>query len=455
MKKFLIFLTIFISAAMLTFWGLLEVFAVEINEKIPDIYIRAVNPGYTVDGKSNVGEMIEIGYSGSDDRISLAGLVVGYTNSSGNKTVLFEFPENSWMLGERIVLRLASSPGNELAAANYTRTLAFKGGISLEFDEKILDEVCWNGKEGCFKEFKSGEMKSLVRNLETGEFEYVVDYVPVYDEKSYLVEEAVVEPLASQCKGLVFSEVLSYYESSQSEQFVEIYNSGSEQVLMDGCQMKYKNKVYGLSGVLKPEGYFAYFPAEFSLTKNPTNAGVLELVDANGEILDKLEYPNGQRKGTSYALIGYDGSGGEIWRTTYKVTAGEANIYQEFKSCEEGKVLNKETGNCVKVASVSEKVCQEGYYLNGLTGRCNKIKTVAEVICNPGYEKNPETGRCRKIKENTGAKYSLESENYQSESEFAALYAVIGVVVLGLGYLGFEFRTEILKLCRKVFRRAR
>ena len=141
MKKFLIFLTIFISAAMLTFWGLLEVFAVEINEKIPDIYIRAVNPGYTVDGKSNVGEMIEIGYSGSDDRISLAGLVVGYTNSSGNKTVLFEFPENSWMLGERIVLRLASSAGNELAAANYTRTLAFKGGISLELDEKILDEV--------------------------------------------------------------------------------------------------------------------------------------------------------------------------------------------------------------------------------------------------------------------------------------------------------------------------
>ena len=129
----------------------------EINAKIPEIYIRAVNPGYTVDGKSNVGEMIEISRRNSDKRMSLAGLVVGYTNSSGNKTVLFEFLENSWMLGDRVLLRLASSPESELAAANYTKTLAFKGGISLERDGLILDAVCWDGKEGCFKEFKSGE----------------------------------------------------------------------------------------------------------------------------------------------------------------------------------------------------------------------------------------------------------------------------------------------------------
>lgn len=455
MKKFPLILIIFVSTVILTFLGLYKVFAVEINAKIPEIYIRAVNPGYTVDGKSNVGEMIEISRRNSDKRMSLAGLVVGYTNSSGNKTVLFEFPENSWMLGDRVLLRLASSPESELAAANYTKTLAFKGGISLERDGLILDAVCWDGKEGCFKEFKSGEGVSLVRNLETGEFERILDYVHEYDADSYYVEEAVVESVPSQCKGLVFSEVLSYYETSAVEQFVEIYNSGVEQVLMNGCKIKYKNKFYGLEGVLKPEGYMAYFPTEFNLTKNPANVSVLELVDSNGEILDKLEYPNGQRKGTSYALIGYDSNGKEIWRTTYKVTAGEANIYQEFKSCEIGKVLNKETGNCVKVANVTEKVCQEGYYLNILTGRCNKIKTVAEKTCKEGYEINLETGRCRKIKENTGAEHSLESEDYESGAEFTALYAVIGTAVVGLLYLVFEFRTEILKLFHKVYRRFR
>ena len=421
-----------------------------------NFYINAVNPGYTIDGKSNVGEMIEISRQNSDAPISLAGLVVGYTNSSGNKTVLFEFPENSWMLGEKLILRLASSPDSGLAAANYTKTLALKGGISLELKGEVLDEVCWNGKEGCYREFKSGEGASLVRNLETGEFEFVLDYVPNYDEKSYEVSEVVEEPLVSQCRGLVFSEILSYYESSQSEQFIEIYNSSAEQILMNGCQVKYKNKYYGLSGVLKPEGYFSYLPAEFSLTKNPTSSGVLELVDTNGEILDKLEYPNGQRKGTSYALIGYDSSGGEIWRTTYRPTPGEANNYQEFKSCEEGKVLNPETGNCVKVSSVSaEKACKDGYYLNFLTGRCNKVKTVLETACKEGYERNPETGRCRKVKENTGAEYEIGSGNYTESSSFAGLYAIGLVLILGLGYLGFEFRAEIVKLFRKVFRRFR
>ncbi|MBR5939374.1 hypothetical protein IKZ77_02365, partial [Candidatus Saccharibacteria bacterium] len=238
-------------------------------------------------------------------------------------------------------------------------------------------------------------------------------------------------------------------------QFIEIYNSGFEQVLMDGCKLKYKNRFYELSGILKPEEYFVYFPKEFSLTKNPTNVGVVELADFNDEILDKLEYPNGQRKGTSYAFIGYDESGDEIWRTTYAPTPGEPNNYQEFKSCEVGKVLNKETGNCVKVTSVAEKVCADGQYLNPLTGRCNKIKTVTERTCKEGYELNPETGRCRKVKENTGANYSLVPEEYEEGSVFVALYVVVGIIIAGLVYLIFEFRREIKKLFGKVFRRFR
>lgn len=455
MKKFLLILIIFVSTVILTFLGLYKVFAVEINAKIPEIYIRAVNPGYTVDGKSNVGEMIEISRRNSDKRMSLAGLVVGYTNSSGNKTVLFEFPENSFLVGESILLRLASSPESELAAENYTKTLAFKGGISLERGGEVLDTVCWNGREGCFREFKSNEPKSLVRNLESGEFEYVFDYVPRYNEADYYVEEVLEEVLPSRCRGLEFSEILSYYETSKAEQFVEIYNAGAEQVLMDGCSIRYKNKMYELSGILGPEKYFAYRSEDFSLTKNPTNKGILEIVDVNGEIVDKMEYLNGQRKGTAFALIGYSEFGEEIWRTTYAPTPGEANNYQEFKTCESGKVINLETGNCVKVTSVAEKVCPAGQYLNILTGRCRKIETVSEKTCKEGYELNPETNRCRKMKVNTGADYSLEPKDFEEKSSFVAIYAVILVVGLGLLYLVFEFRVEILKLFRKVFRRAR
>ena len=85
-----------------------EAWAEEVGWNAPSIYIRAINPGYTIDNKSNVGEMIELARRNSDEPISLAGATVGYTNSSGNYSILFEFPESSWMTGETLLLRLAS-----------------------------------------------------------------------------------------------------------------------------------------------------------------------------------------------------------------------------------------------------------------------------------------------------------------------------------------------------------
>ena len=116
---------------------------------------------------------------------------------------------------------------------------------------------------------------------------------------------------------------------------------------------------------------------------------------------------------------------------TYAPTPGAPNNYQEFKTCEEGKVINTATGNCVKATSVTEKVCKEGYYLNILTGRCKKVESTTEKTCKEGYYLNPETNRCRKIQDNTGADYSLEPENYEESSSFVALYAVLGVLGAG------------------------
>lgn len=429
-----------------------------INESIPELYIRAINPGYTIDGKSNVGEMIEISRKSSDTPISLAGTAISYTNSSGNNSILFEFPEHSWMTGETILLRLASSPESELAAVNYRKTIALAGAIQLKVNDKIIDEVCWTGKNDCHKVFKSAYPTTLVRNLETGLFEHWDEYEPRYDEVSYYVEQTEEEgygKMVSQCKSIQFSEVLSYYETTKSEQFIELYNNGTEQVLLDGCKIRYKNKNYLLKGIVKPEGYYAYYPEGFSLTKNPTNSNTLELVDTDETTVDKLVYPNGQRKGTAYALIGYDGKGDEIWKTTYAPTPGAPNNYQEFRTCEKGKVINEATGNCVKVTDLKVKICKDGYYLNILTGRCNKVKETKDKTCKEGYYLNPETGRCRKIKENKGADYSLEPENYEESSAFIALYAVLGVVGVGLVYVIYEFRYEIRKFFGRVFQRFR
>jgi hypothetical protein len=113
------------------------------------------------------------------------------------------------------------------------------------------------------------------------------------------------------------------------------------------------------------------------------------------------------------------------------------------------------TGNCVKVTSVTEKVCPEGQYLNLLTGRCRKIpETPAPTECKEGYYLNEETGRCKRIKNNDGADYSVAVENYEESSSFVALYAVLGVLGAGILYIIVEFRREIAKLFRKVFRRS-
>ncbi len=457
MKKFLKIITAFVVMVLSSFLIFKTSFAAE--KELPEIYIKAINPGYSVDGTSNVGEMIEIATS-SDAPVSLAGLSISYTNSSGNTSLLVEFPEHSWMTGENILLRLASSPGHELAALNYTKTLAFKAGpLEIRRGEEIIDSVCWTGKNDCLMDFKAVNPTTLVRNMETGEFEHIENYEPIYHEENYRVEgkgeSEEAEALLSQCKGLIFSEILSYYDNSQTEQFVEFYNSTSEQMLLDGCLLKYKNKTYSLTGILKPEGYLARYLNDFSITKNPTNSNALEIVDTNGEIVDKIEYPNGQRKGASYAWVGYDENGKEIWRVTYAPTPNEPNNYQEYKTCEEGKVLNKETGNCVKVTSVAEKVCKDGYYLNLLTGRCNKIKTTTTKTCKDGYRLNEETGRCVKIKENTGADYGLVAEEYEESSSFVAFYIVLGVVAIGIMYIIWEFRKDLLKFWRKVFRRFR
>lgn len=429
--------------------------AVEISDDIPEIYIRAVNPGYTVDEKPNTGEMIELARKNTDAPMALAGMVIGYINSSGNYSVIFEFPENSWMVGESIVLRLASAPDSERAAVNYTKTLAMKAGIELKKGEDIIDEVCWTGKDGCYKEFKSVRPTTLVRNMETGEFEHVEEYEPIYDENSYYAEVIKEEEgygrVASQCKGMQFSEILSYYETSKSEQFVELYNTKSEQILLDGCQIRYKNKNYNLKGIVGPEGYYVYYPEGFNLTKNPTNSNTLELIDTDGATIDRLEYKNGQRKGTAYAFVGYDDVGEEIWKTTYAPTPGAPNNYQEFRTCEEGKVINEATGNCVKVTTVVQKICKEGQYLNVLTGRCNTIKTASAKVCKEGYHLNSETNRCRKVVQNNGANYSLAPESYDEQSSFVALWAVLGVVAVGVGYLGYEFRHEIAGGAKKVW----
>lgn len=437
-----------------------------------DLIIKAVNPGYTIDGTQNVGEFIELQKLTDISDFSLAGYELRYTNSSGKSTLLLDFAEGSLMTGETLLMRLARSPDSDRADATYMTTLAMTTGrVELIYHDEPIDQVCWGSGEDCLPSFKSAKPTTLLRNFNTGLFEHIIDYEPEFDAAypSLVLPPLPDNPsssddntpeLTARCYNLEFSEILAYYANDKSEQFIELYNPSDQTVILDQCALRYKKKTYYLSGEITSDSYYAYYPANqstsFSLTKNPNSSNIIELIDTNGAVVDTLTYNHGQKKSTSYARF-YTDNGEEVWDSTYAPTPGHTNVYQEFRSCPAGKTINPDTGNCVNVSASSKTtVCPEGKYLNPLTGRCKKLEDSSSATkpCAAGYERNPETNRCRKIKStNSGADYALVPNTSSSKTVFVAIGAVALIISLGAAYITLQFRHEIARTARKTIQR--
>lgn len=440
-----------------------------------DLIIYAINPGYTQTtdtGKlSDVGEFIEL-LNLTDAPLALAGYAIIYTNGSGNDSTLFTFPEGSVMTGKHLLLRYYKSPEAVEADLNYHSSLALKAGLKLVYADEIVDQVCWNGQTGCKSTFTSSNPKVLLRDLFDGSFAQVkvAEYEPEYradevrlimpdgpdedDEETGADMEGTGPP---HCQGLQFSELLTYYYAEdKSEQFIEFFNSTTDDIVLDGCKISFKNKLYELSGTVGAGTYLAYYQSEqFALTKNPTNPLTLTLLDTDGSVVDEVAYPNGQKKSTTYARI-FDAEGRESWNVTYAPTPNAENVYQKFRSCEEGKIINEATGNCVKVTTLTTTptlaACPEGQYRNPLTNRCKKIETDSTSLkeCAEGYERNPETNRCRKVTTpNDGADYALVPNTGTSHTVFIGVGIVLLIIVLGVVYVILQFRHEIGRAARK------
>lgn len=426
------------------------------EDYIPELIIKAVSPGFTIDGQKNTGEFIELlNYSG-DSSLSLAGLVLRYTNSSGNTTDLYTFPDGSSLTSETLLLRLSSSPEADQADAVYSTQLALGAGpLELFYHDHLLSSICWNGSDNCYAKFNSKSPSALVLDEDydpsdpESELKYslISDYRPEFDtstERIHFPSAPIEETPTPHCRGLEFSELFTYYEDDASEQFIELHNSTDSTISLSGCHIKYKNKTLPLDGLVPPDSYFLRTSLETRLTKNPTSENRLILLDADDSTVDELTYSNGQKKGVSYASFDHNPDGSELWRQTYARTPGEANIFQEYRTCAEGQVINTATGNCVKQTALVIKTCPAGKYLNPLTGRCKSYaESSGPKPCKEGYERNPETNRCRKIKTNNGADYTLIPETGETQTNFVAWLAVIIILALLATYLVWQFRHEI------------
>ena len=111
----------------------------------------------------------------------------------------------------------------------------------------------------------------------------------------------ILEPETNnECVGLQITEIYAYYEENASEQFIEIYNSTDQELLLDQCVIRFKNNDYPLDGSILPHEYKAIY--SIPLTKNPSSELTIELLSQTSTI-DIAKYSNGQKKGTSNILL--------------------------------------------------------------------------------------------------------------------------------------------------------
>ncbi|MBR1795816.1 hypothetical protein IJ765_00950 [Candidatus Saccharibacteria bacterium] len=413
--------------------------------EIPPLYIKALSPGYTVDKASNTGEFIEI-VNSTTSLVSLEGIALWYNNGTKDYLV-YEFPEYSFLAPGSLVLRLKSSPevrnaedSLDVANAVYAKDLAMSGSLRLvatapvddssseaataasdavvgevsedvaSAEETILDSICWTGKAECIPSFTSANPHILARDAET-------------------------------------------FEPVQLETYEPDFNAEALQIIM-------------------PESV----AGETDLTVDgSTGAGDISGDDSAGSTPDSGGSPTPVNSG-----VGVDVTISTLapcpegkYRNPETNRCKNIEVEPEEKTCAEGYYLNPSTNRCKKVEVEAEpKACGDGYYLNPATNRCNKLPTEKELTpckdgyernpetnrcrkiaddtedeltpCAEGYERNPETNRCRKIKVNDGADYALvPTTGGVEQKNFTALWAIGGVVLIGVGVVIFQFRHEL------------
>ncbi len=411
-----------------------------------------------------------------------------YFNSAGNESGRITFDERQILTDSRLVLGFNKSPQYaDYSESPYTYGFSSAGlastagKIQLFQGAELIDEICW-GKLECANPnpkfaTKPEENTSLVRCSDQCEGTFIADdYYPNIIESIKTLEL----PEDVSCNGLIISEIHSYYANSADEQFIELYNHSETEIDLLNCLLVYKNKEYTFEGTLPPGGYYVYRNPNLTLTKDPTTYNYYALKYASGDIFYEVILPHGQKKGTSYAIF-YPNNANEQWLRTYAITPGDDNKYQEFQTCEEGKMINPETGNCIKEVVDTETECPDGKYLNPLTGRCKSIPTVKTTTCkegyylNPstgrckkynsgdevkecqeGYERNPETNRCRKIRADISDAYpvaEVRAAEYENPKIFIATGVIVGLIVIGLVYIVYQYRKEIKQFILKVCRR--
>lgn len=299
-------------------------------------------------------------------------------------------------------------------------------------------------------------------------------------------------------------------------EFIELYNASDDRVWLDDYRLRIDSKLYVFptASSIEPGEYAVFSDTQLKVTFANTTGKVVELMGRDGTLVDSLpaytnapddqswafvddewQYTNQPTPGepNKASLVGSGSTGGVLagcgeGRERNPATGRCRNIpiASQLVPCGPGQERNPATNRCrSSLASAASLVpCREGQYRNPLTNRCksiaaelastltpckvgqernletNRCRKIASAStlqpCAEGQERNPATNRCRKVASATPPKAAFPVEAVKdTATSFAAWWALGGVVVLGLGYAGWEYRHEVGAFVRRIMSRGK
>jgi len=127
--------------------------------------------------------------------------------------------------------------------------------------------------------------------------------------------------------------------------------------------------------------------------------------------------------------------------------------------CAEGQERNPDTNRCRNIAAdIAALVpCAENQERNPATNRCRSVSAVLGSSdlkpCAANQERNPDTNRCRNIVSSVPSADFKPEQTFEDSNNNIVYWSLAAVGSAALGYGVWEWRTEVGKLVRKMFKR--
>jgi len=252
--------------------------------------------------------------------------------------------------------------------------------------------------------------------------------------------------------------------SDTGNEFIELYNPNeTANISLKGNKLAIGpvlERVYVLSEyILKPGEYRVFTNTELGYSLLNTSSRVTLFTPA-GDIASEVPAYSAPPDGEAWALIE------DTWQYTSQPTPGAHNIKNVSKQeeaspklattstpkpCAANQYRSPETNRCRLISSTSgtsPTLCKAGQERNEETNRCRNIATTTTTACKEGQEKNPETNRCRNIKQLSSVGFGVKGATTKQQGGIGWYMwaAIVGVVLLIVGYGVWEWREELKKL---------